>query len=130
MGDRLTVFDHDATESILFASKESNLKIQRELLDLGACEASALSVFDIPVAGISLPLGNYHNCGDQNNIEEEFVSFSDLKTLINLMQSIIEYFPKGPSSEVFKKRSRFDSKVKEYRELIKQTSNHFKKNSA
>ena len=127
LGDRLTVFDHDATESILFAAKESNLKIQRELLDLGACEASALSVFDIPVAGISLPLGNYHNCGDQNKIEEEFVSFSDLKVLINLMQCVIKFFPKGPNKEVFKKRSRFDSKVNEYRELIKQTSNHFKK---
>ena len=132
VGDRLTVFDNNLTESILFAGEQRSLTIQRELLNLGACEASAMSIYGVPVAGISLPLGNYHNCGDLNAIEEEFVSFGDLETLINLMLSVVECFPDGPNEEIYKskKLSDFEKREDKYREIIGETSIHFKKNSA
>ena len=126
VGDRLTIFDHIATESILHAARENNLEVQRELLDRGACEASALSVHGIPVSGISLPLGNYHNCGKDNTIEEEFVSFRDLEVLIKLMESIIQSFPLGPKIEVVKDSSKFQKASDKYRILINQTSDIFK----
>ena len=102
------------------------------MLNLGACEASAMSIYGVPVAGISLPLGNYHNCGDLNAIEEEFVSFGDLETLINLMLSVVECFPDGPNEEIYKskKLSDFEKREDKYREIIGETSIHFKKNSA
>tara|TARA_B100000965_G_C19543944_1_gene736891 strand:+ start:190 stop:1218 length:1029 start_codon:yes stop_codon:yes gene_type:complete len=129
VGDRLTVFDHIATESILHAARTNSLEVQRELLDMGACEASALSVHGIPVAGISLPLGNYHNCGKNDIIEEEFVSFSDLQVLISLMESIIISFPSGPKMETVKDRTKFEKANDKYSQLIDNTSDNFKKNS-
>ena len=91
-----------------------------------------MSIYGVPVAGISLPLGNYHNCGDLNAIEEEFVSFGDLETLINLMLSVVECFPDGPNEEIYKskKLSDFEKREDKYREIIGETSIHFKKNSA
>lgn len=34
---------------------------QRRIMDGGACEAMAATVFGIPAIGLSVPLGNYHN---------------------------------------------------------------------
>ena len=49
VGDRITIFDNHATESILLTGKKYGIPVQRALLDGGACEAAAISAFGIKV---------------------------------------------------------------------------------
>lgn len=89
VGDRLSVFDHDLVHHLMVAAAEQGIRVQRCLLDAGACEASALQACGIRSAGISVPLGNYHNLDDDQHIAPEFVSMDDVKTLVNLLVALV-----------------------------------------
>ncbi|MCP4849976.1 MAG: hypothetical protein GY899_18710 [Verrucomicrobiaceae bacterium] len=125
VGDRISIFDHTATAAILEAAQRRSIKVQRALLDRGACEASGLQAYGIRTAGISVPLGNYHNCGKEDVISPEFVESFDVEGLFDLMAAILEEFPQGPMdcSEVLRKR--FESGVDTHLPFIKGTSDLF-----
>ncbi len=89
VGDRLSIFDSQATSEILSAATVEKIPAQRALLDRGTCEATALQAFGIRSAGISVPLGNYHNCGPNNRIEPEFVHLTDVKNTLRLLVATI-----------------------------------------
>ena len=63
--------------------------VQRGLLDAGACEATATQASGIRSAGISLPLGNYHNLNDFRQVAPEFVMMDDLKSMIDLLKALV-----------------------------------------
>ncbi len=125
VGDRISTFDHATTASMLAVAQRRSLKIQRALLDRGACEASGLQAYGIRTAGISVPLGNYHNCGEQNLISPEFVELGDIEGLFDLMAAILEEFPKGPGDCSAALRQRFELGLDTHLPFIEDTAGMF-----
>ena len=125
VGDRISIFDHTATAAILEAGQRHSIKTQRALLDRGACEASGLQAYGVRTAGISVPLGNYHNCGEQNLISPEFVELSDVEGLFDLMAAILEEFPKGPGDCSASLRQRFELGLDTHLPFIEDTAGMF-----
>lgn len=89
VGDRVSVFDSEAVAVLLTTAKEQGIRVQRCLLDAGACEATAVQAAGIRSAGISVPLGNYHNLNDSRHIAPEYVMMDDLKSLIDLLKALV-----------------------------------------
>ncbi|MEM8952740.1 MAG: M20/M25/M40 family metallo-hydrolase [Verrucomicrobiota bacterium] len=85
VGDRLSIFDHHVTGFFSEVAGVERIGVQRLLLNRGACEASAFQAFGIRTAGLSILLGNYHNCGERGRIEAEFVSLADVKAMVRLI---------------------------------------------
>ena len=94
VGDSATVFDHDLTNRISQAVAQSGLSHQRRLMSGGACEATAFGAYGYQATGLCLPLGNYHNMGNLDEIETgagearpmfEEVSLDDFHGLVDLL---------------------------------------------
>lgn len=103
-GDRRTVFSANELKVLSdLAEKVLPGKHQKRIMDGGACEATAATVFGLPAIGISLPLGNYHNQGFEGGPEcrgpggpaPEFVHLDDIqgevKLCLALMRSGLEW---------------------------------------
>ena len=89
VGDRLSVFDHEIVGILMRTAAEQGIRVQRCLLDKGACEATAMQACGIRSAGISIPLGNYHNLDDDENIVPEYVMMDDVKAMVNLLVALV-----------------------------------------
>ncbi|MEJ2107303.1 MAG: M20/M25/M40 family metallo-hydrolase [Acidiferrobacteraceae bacterium] len=64
LGDRRTVFDAGALQVLAeVARRVLPGKHQKRIMDGGACEAAAATLWGVPSVGLSVPLGNYHNQG-------------------------------------------------------------------
>ncbi len=113
VGDRLSVFDNEATAILMKTAKEQGIRVQRCLLDAGACEATALQACGIRSAGISIPLGNYHNTTEAKEIAPEFVMMPDVQALVALLTALVatEHNGLGESSI----RERVESRMEEYK---------------
>ena len=90
VGDRMTVFDDEVTGELLEAAKSGGIAVQRCLLDGGSCEATAMQLYGVVAAGISVLLNDYHNCGPDDRIVCESVSFDDVMGLIGLITALVE----------------------------------------
>jgi putative aminopeptidase FrvX len=89
VGDRLSIFDSEAVAVLMRTASEQGIRVQRCLLDAGACEATAMQAQGIRSAGISVPLGNYHNTDLDGNLEPEYVMMDDVKALIRLLTALV-----------------------------------------
>jgi len=98
LGDRRTVFNADYLKVLSdLAERMLKGKHQKRVMDGGACEATAATVFGLPAIGISLPLGNYHNQGLEGGPEcrapggpaPEFVHLNDVENELKLCQSLM-----------------------------------------
>jgi len=118
VGDRLSIFDHQATATLLSTAERHQLPIQRALLDGGACEATALQSYGITTAGISLPLGNYHNCGEDGTILPEFVSLADLENLVRVLTAVAVDCPDGPIDTLSAQRERLETRAASYQAYV------------
>ena len=125
VGDRMSIFDSAATAAMLAAAKSRDLPVQRALLDLGSCEATALQSYGLKTAGISVPLGNYHNCAPDKQIGAEFVSVEDLENLISLMMALVEEFPPDDDSPAQDLRESFDDRMDRYQVFASASASHF-----
>jgi putative aminopeptidase FrvX len=85
VGDRLSIFDHGITGFFSEVAAAEKIPVQRLLLNRGACEATAFQAFGVRTAGVSILLGNYHNCGKGHGIEAEYVSLADVKSMVELI---------------------------------------------
>ena len=94
VGDAVTVFDQDLTNRISRAVAGTGLRHQRKLMVGGACEATAFGVYGYVATGLCLPLGNYHNMGNLDEVEDgtgqarpmlEEVSLDDFHGLVDLL---------------------------------------------
>lgn len=97
LGDRRTVFDPSMLEVLTQAARRSLPdRHQRRVMDGGSCEATAMTAWGVPAAGISVPLGNYHNQGLEGGEDckapggpaPEFVSRADVEALLRLCGAI------------------------------------------
>jgi endoglucanase len=89
VGDRLSTFDNELTGILMRTAMEQGIRVQRSLLDAGACEASALQACGFRATGISVPLGNYHNIDDDNGIAPEYVVIEDVRATIKLLVALV-----------------------------------------
>ena len=115
VGDRISVFDDAVTAELVDAATEGKIKHQRALLDGGACEATALNLYGIPAAGISVILGNYHNCPPKKGIKEENIALSDAKDLVKLITATVVRISerKASDSSKAKLRRRLEKRVRD-----------------
>lgn len=117
VGDRTSVFDDAVTAELVEAAEESGIPHQRALLDGGSCEATAMNLFGIPAAGLSVILGNYHNCPPEGGIAEEFVSLADVKALVKLIVATALHTTSGgrANSAKARLRKRLERRLREHR---------------
>ncbi|MDX9740407.1 MAG: hypothetical protein RBT81_04395 [Gammaproteobacteria bacterium] len=103
LGDRRTVFDPSMLEALSQIARRSlPQRHQRRVMDGGSCEATAMTAWGVPAAGISVPLGNYHNQGLDGGDDfrasggpaPEFVSRHDVEALVKLCAALAR---PGPS---------------------------------
>ncbi|MFP3914918.1 MAG: hypothetical protein ACLFWM_08580 [Actinomycetota bacterium] len=94
VGDASSVFDSALTNRISQAASASGLRHQRKLMAGGSCEATAFIAYGYEASGLCLPLGNYHNMGNLDQVEEgkgmatalpEVVSIDDFHGLVDLL---------------------------------------------
>lgn len=96
LGDRRTVFDPTILETLSQIARRSLAQHQRRVMDGGSCEATAMTAWGVPAAGISVPLGNYHNQGLDGGDDvkapggpaPEFVSRHDAEALVKLCAAL------------------------------------------
>lgn len=127
-GDRISVFDDAVTADLVDAADAAGIPHQRALLDGGACEATALNLHGIPAAGISLILGNYHNCPPKKGIAEEFIELADAKNLLKLLVAATT----GPVAKGGRKNSakaqlkkRLDKRLREHKKYARAAEKHW-----
>lgn len=122
VGDASTVFDHTLTNLIAEAAETAAIKHQRRLMAGGSCEATAFVAYGYRAAGLCLPLGNYHNMGHLDEVEQgkgmaqtlpEVVSLEDFHGLVDLLAVATEAVD-GESTL----RSRLDQRFESSREIL------------
>ncbi len=117
VGDRMSVFHDGVTAELLDAAAAARIPHQRALLAGGSCAAPVMNLHGIPAAGISVLLGNYHNCPPERGIAEEYVSLADAKGLVKLVVAAAAptaSAKRGDSSKA-RMKARLDRRVLEHR---------------
>ncbi|WJW76000.1 hypothetical protein QVG61_02600 [Thiohalobacter sp. IOR34] len=129
LGDRRTLFAAGASH-LLSSLAERLLPAahQRRVMDGGACEATAAAVFGLPVVGLTVPLGNYHNQGFEGGMDcrrpegpaPEFVHLDDVQGLCRLSQGLMR---SGlPWQDPWRTlRGRLQANRKRYQRLLEQS---------
>lgn len=123
VGDRLTIFTPELTRAVDLVCERiaggppptaqqkladgPKWKWQRKLMAGGACEATAFCAYGFEATCICLPLGNYHNMGDIDEvqagraasaaIDREFISIADFEGLVDLLIGCGQDLPESGS---------------------------------
>jgi endoglucanase len=124
VGDRLSIFDSEAVAVLMRTASEQGIRVQRCLLDAGACEATAMQAYGIRSAGISIPLGNYHNTGNDKSLQPEYVMLEDVKALVRLLTALVATQHDGIGERSI--RERIALRQKEYAPHFKLGTARFK----
>lgn len=124
VGDRLSVFDSEATAILMKTASEQAIRVQRCLLDAGACEATAMQACGRRSAGISVPLGNYHNLTEARKIAPEFVMMNDVNSLVSLLTALVGTKHEGIGERSI--RDRVELRMEEYRDHLAAGTKLFK----
>ena len=126
VGDRLSVFSPTLSASVAQRAEEiagapatpsaqqktdaaPKWRWQRKLMAGGACEATVFCAFGHDATCVCLPLGNYHNMADLDNVQagasttpprvdREFVAVSDFHGLVDLLIACGTHLPQAPST--------------------------------
>jgi putative aminopeptidase FrvX len=88
VGDRTSIFDPATTATLAALAKKAGIPVQRRLMSGGTCEATAFRLYGFRCGALCVAMGNYHNCGPDERIEPECVSFDDVRALITLCVAI------------------------------------------
>ena len=98
VGDAAFTFSAEA-ETVLTKAREilqarpEPVKIQRQLMSGGTCEASAFAMQGYRATGIAFPLGNYHNGAPEDRIEAEFIHLEDFLGGVELIAEAARQVP-------------------------------------
>jgi endoglucanase len=99
VGDRSSVFDRDLTNAIgatMVAHERARpgFRWQRKLMPGGTCEATAFGAYGYQATCLCLPLGNYHNMIDIDDVlaggrparvGPEYISLADFHALVEML---------------------------------------------
>lgn len=121
VGDRISVFSPELTNAISevirnHGSARPGYRWQRKLMAGGACEATAFSALGFESTCLCLPLGNYHNMRDIDEVVggdrparvgQEFIGLDDYHGLVEMLEVVAAELPtRRPRSEPFVTRLR------------------------
>ncbi len=123
VGDKLSTFDHELISVLMRTAAEQGIRVQRCLLDAGACEATAMQACGIRSAGLSVPLGNYHNMDDDQTLSPEYVLMEDVKALVNFMVALVATEHKGLGERTLEERVTL--RMKEYKKHLENSNSKF-----
>lgn len=123
VGDRMSVFDSEAISILMKTASEQGIRVQRCLLDAGACEATAMQACGHRSAGISVPMGNYHNTSEQRKLAAEFVMMSDVKALVSLLTALVATKHEGIGERTI--RERVEMRMEEYKTHLAESKKLF-----
>jgi len=99
LGDRRTVYDSSYLKLLIdLAQRVLPGRHQQRIMDGGACEAAAATIWNIPAIGITLPLANYHNQGFEGGLDcpymegpaPEYVHMDDIAGLLTLCRALVK----------------------------------------
>lgn len=124
VGDRLSIFDNEGTAVIMTTAKEQGIRVQRCLLDAGACEATAMQACGHRSTGVSVPLGNYHNLDANKKVTPEYVMMNDVRALIDLLKALVATKHDGIGERTI--RERVEMRMEEYAPHLKAGNKFFK----
>jgi putative aminopeptidase FrvX len=124
VGDRLSIFDSEGCAVLMTTAKEQGIRVQRCLLDAGACEASALQAAGHRSCGVSVPLANYHNLDAEGGIAPEHVRVSDVRATIDLLKALVATRHDGIGERTI--RERVEMRSEEYADHLKAANKLFK----
>ncbi len=106
VGDASSVFDPQLTARFTQTARRTlEVPWQRKLMAGGSCEATAFGAYGFQATCLCLPLGNYHNMGDLDSVEQgkgaarpapEVISLSDFDGLVTLLVSALPDFDGEP----------------------------------
>jgi endoglucanase len=105
-------------------AKEQGIRVQRCLLDAGACEASALQAAGHRSCGVSVPLANYHNLAADGSIAPEHVMVGDVRATIDLLKALVATRHDGIGERTI--RERVEMRREEYAAHLKAGNKLFK----
>jgi putative aminopeptidase FrvX len=126
VGDKMSVFEPTLTNQISMLmmghqKANPNFKYQRKLMPGGTCEATTFSSYGYKSTCLCLPLGNYHNMADidemlagsakQARVGPEFISVADYHGLIEML---LVCATKLDSAETSTLKGRMEGLIKEY----------------
>jgi endoglucanase len=118
VGDRSSIFDSAATATLGQIAAEAHIPVQRCLMPGGTCEATAYQLHGFRSAALCVALGNYHNCGPENKIAPEYVSFADVQGLVRLCARIaVSRVKKNHAVKALKKRLK--TNAEKYKKMLK-----------
>ena len=126
LGDRRTVYAPDFLKVLSdVALKVLPGKHQQRIMDGGACEAAAATIWGIPAIGMTVPLGNYHNQGFEGGQDcavpegpaPEFVHVEDVAGLLTLCHALVRRGLSWPEPWQ-QQKSRLQKNANRYRKLI------------
>ena len=86
-----------------------------------------MNLYGIPAAGISVLLGNYHNCPPASGIAAEFVSLDDVKNLVKLITATtirMAHRKAGDSSKA-QLKIRLEKRVRAHRKYERAAAKHW-----
>jgi endoglucanase len=101
VGDRVTTFNDEA-EALLrqaaadlqAAAPPGTVKVQRQLMSGGRCEASTAQRHGYATTGLAFPLGNYHNMGENATLQPENIHADDFLTAVDLLLAAARLLPR------------------------------------
>jgi endoglucanase len=88
-------------------------------MDGGTCEATAFQQHGFRCAALCVPLGAYHNMGDDGRIRAESIRLSDLVGLIRFLEGLVrrdDDCPKPRARDPL--RARFDTILRRRRRAL------------
>ena len=101
VGDRTSIFSSEAMRFLAevaagLKTGDKKFQFQRALMSGGTCEATAYQEFGFETAAVCVALGNYHNCADNLRIAAEFVSVTDVLSMVELLAAAAKQMPQLP----------------------------------
>lgn len=84
VGDRASVFEPAVSAQLVEIATDRKIRFQRCLMPGGACEATAYALYGYQCGALCVALGNYHNCGPDQQILPEYVALPDVADLTAL----------------------------------------------
>ncbi len=93
VGDRVRTFDASLTAAVAavadeLARSDGDFRSVRQLMPGGSCESTIWCLWGYRATGVCLPLGNYHNQGDDGRIRAEQVHPGDFECLVKLLAAL------------------------------------------
>ena len=97
VGDKTSIFESRGTRYLSqiaagIQERDPSFRFQRALMSGGTCEATPFQEFGYRTIALCVALGNYHNCGADNRILEEYVSMPDAQGLVRLLLEVSSNF--------------------------------------